>query len=308
MIKIPTYPKIYALGHRALEDLFHDDEIVVQEKIDGSNFSFMQSEGELYCRSKNAELPIDTTGGLFGPAVETAVDLWERGLLKEGWIYRGEAVCKPKHNTLTYDHAPKGGVILFDIERALESSIHPIDFEEATLALGLEHVPAFRLPDSPTEEDFLRLLEIDSCLGGTKIEGIVIKNPFRFGVDGKRLMGKYVSAKFKEVHAERWKRDNPGRKELVESIIDGIRTEARWEKAVQRLNELGIREHSPKDIGALVKIVPPDIQSECEDQIKEILFKHFWQQISRGSVRGLAAWYKEKLLKEQFEDEYTPIL
>jgi hypothetical protein len=57
---------------------------------------------------------------------------------------------------------------------------------------------------------------------------------------------------------------------------------------------------SPKDIGLLVKEVPKDIRDECEDEIKEILFSHFWSKISRGVIRGLPEWYKKKLAEESF--------
>jgi ATP-dependent RNA circularization protein (DNA/RNA ligase family) len=36
---ILSYPSIYALGHRAIRELF-DGPVVVEEKIDGSQFSF----------------------------------------------------------------------------------------------------------------------------------------------------------------------------------------------------------------------------------------------------------------------------
>jgi hypothetical protein len=34
-----SYPKLYAMGHRAIADLLLDD-VIVQEKVDGSQFSF----------------------------------------------------------------------------------------------------------------------------------------------------------------------------------------------------------------------------------------------------------------------------
>lgn len=299
-MKIPSYPKVYQLGHPNIADIFAEP-FVVQEKVDGSQVSASVQDGQLHMRSKRAELRLGSKDGLFGPAMETFESLFEAGNLVEGVTYRGEAVARPKHNTLVYERAPEGGVILFDIEDGLT----PLSLEDASdmaKSLGLEFVPQYSLNKDPREEDFLALLDQESVLGGTKIEGIVIKSLHLYARDGKRMMGKYVSEKFKEVHQARWKADNPNRKDLVENIIAGLKTEARWVKAVQRLEELGVREYAPKDIGALVKVVPQDIKSECEDQIKEVLFKHFWQEISRGCVKGLASWYKERLLHEQFED------
>jgi hypothetical protein len=75
----------------------------------------------------------------------------------------------------------------------------------------------------------------------------------------------------------------------------------RWEKAVERLRDAGKLEGSPRDIGALIKEVPADVLEECEHEIRDILFRHFWPQISRGITAGLAEWYKEQLTQAQFQ-------
>jgi hypothetical protein len=147
------------------------------------------------------------------------------------------------------------------------------------------------------------MLENESFLGGVKIEGVVAKNYTQFGRDGKVSMAKYVSEAFKEVHNKEWKLANPGQKDVVEGLIAGLRTEARWQKAVQHLAESGDLTHTPKDIGALMKEVKDDIIAEEVERIKGILWKHFSGKILRGASAGLAEWYKEELLKKQFEGE-----
>lgn len=57
---IHSYSSIYALGHKALEDLLKTP-VLVEEKLDGSQFSFgvyINQEGErlLKCRSKGADI------------------------------------------------------------------------------------------------------------------------------------------------------------------------------------------------------------------------------------------------------------
>ena len=39
---------------------------------------------------------------------------------------------------------------------------------------------------------------------------------------------------------------------MIVQLAEGLRTEARWRKAVQHLREEGRLERSPKDIGALL--------------------------------------------------------
>jgi hypothetical protein len=114
-------------------------------------------------------------------------------------------------------------------------------------------------------------------------------------------MGKYVSEAFKEVHRKKWGENNPGAKDLMAKLIETYKSSARWEKAVFRLRDNGQLENSPRDIGNLVKSVWPDIAAECEEEIKETLWKHYSKGICRGVTKGLPEWYKQRLMHQQFE-------
>ena len=63
-----SYPKVYALGHPATKDIF-SGEVLVEEKIDGSQFSFGVIDGVLRTRSKSCEPP---DGRMFDLAVSAA--------------------------------------------------------------------------------------------------------------------------------------------------------------------------------------------------------------------------------------------
>jgi hypothetical protein len=300
--RLHSYPKVWNMGHPAIKDLFAGP-VAVQEKVDGSQFTFGVLGGALHCRSKGATIDPDAPNGLFAPAVATAKRLHDAGLLTEGWQYRGEALCKPKHNTIAYDRAPAGGVILFDIDCGLENRLDPEVVSAHAERLGLECVPTFFHGEVKSMADLARLLETDSCLGGAKIEGVVVKNYARWGEDGKMLMGKYVSEAFKEKHAKDWRGRNPTRADLVEVISRTYATERRWEKAVEHLRDAGQLECSPRDIGKLMKAIPEDIQAECEQEIKDALFAHFWPTIRKGTTLGLPEWYKRQLAESQFTVE-----
>ena len=113
-----SYPSIFNLGHKALRELF-ERPVNVEEKVDGSQFSFgVTEEGELKIRSKGKEMVVEAPEKMFAGAVETVKGLKDR--LHPGWTYRGEVLCKPKHNTLQYGRVPKGNVILFDVNTGLE--------------------------------------------------------------------------------------------------------------------------------------------------------------------------------------------
>lgn len=293
-----SYPSIFALGHRALTELLLDP-VIVEEKLDGSQFSFGRFDGELKVRSKGQVMHADAPEKMFQRGVDAIREL----PLHDGWTYRGEYLQKPKHNSLAYARTPERHVMLFDINTGHEEYLEADAKRAEAERLGLECVPILHVGAVASVADVHGYLERESVLGGTLVEGVVIKNYRRFGADKKALMGKYVSERFKEVHAREWKVSNPTRADVVEGLIASLRTDARWDKAVQHLRDAGKLESSPRDIGVLIKDVPEDILNECADEIRDALFQWAWPQIRRGVTRGLPEWYKERLLAQQFETE-----
>lgn len=298
-----SYPSIYNLGHEATIELLKGP-VIVQEKVDGSQFSFtVDKEGVLSVRSRGSAIYPESPPALFSGAVATVRELHRLGVLTPGFIYRGEVLQKPRHNALTYARTPRDHIILFDIQEAETGRYLPYPTVQAeAVAVGLECVPTLHVGVVETRDALNIFLDRESILGGCKIEGVVIK-PLHydlFGRDKKVVMGKWVSEAFREIHKSTWKADNPGRADIISSLIERYGTEARWQKAVQHLNEAGTLENSPKDIGPLLGEASRDIKKECEEEIKEALFKWAWPQISRGAVKELPSWYKEELLKRQF--------
>lgn len=295
---IHSYPSVYAIGHKAILDIF-DDPVIVEEKIDGSQFSMAMIDSELVCRSKGKQLVIDEPEKMFAKAVMTAKKL--SMILWPNWVYRCEYLQKPKHNTLAYDRVPDGNLIVFDIVRGEEDYLSPIEKLGEAKRLGLECVPMLFRGKIGSHEQLRQLLETESILGGCNVEGVVVKNYYRFTRDKKAMIGKYVSDTFKEKHATDWKKSNPSDKDIVQRIILEYRAEARWEKAVQHLRDDGKLEGSPRDIGSLIREVPADILKECEDEIKDALFRHHWPAIKRGITAGLPEWYKRLLAETIFD-------
>jgi hypothetical protein len=301
-----SYTKILALGHAGLENLFNDV-VLVEEKLDGSQFSFGiftntedPSGKTLMCRSKGAMLNLIAPESLFVQALETVTKL--APILNLGWTYRAEYFKKPKHNTLAYNRIPKDHLIIFDVNPTHEAYL-PWDEKKAEAdRLGLECVPRLYEGMVTDEMMFRKLLDTDSVLGGQKIEGVVIKNYKRFGLDGKAIMGKFVSEAFKEIHGAEWKESNPKSGDIIQKLIERYRTPARWSKAVQHLKEKGQLENSPRDIGHLINETKADIEAECKDEMIEILLKWAMPNVLRGACGGIAEWYKDELVKLQFSN------
>ena len=291
-----SYPSIYNFGHRVLKGLF-DDPVLIQEKVDGSQFSFGRFDGVLKARSRGQELIINAPENMFAKAVEVISEL----PLKDGWTYRGEYLQKPKHNALAYSRVPKNHIILFDINTGLETYAPWETVEMEAARLGLECVPVvYSGMWSGGIEEFKAVIDRESVLGGAKVEGVVVKNYHKFGPDKKALMAKYVSEAFKEIHTKEWGKSNPGTKEVIARLIEKYKTEARWQKALQHCRERGEITDTPADIGALIKEVNADIPEECEEAIKEELYKYALPHILRGCTSGLPQWYKDYLMESTF--------
>jgi len=260
--------------------------------------------GALFARSRNCQFDENSCDKMFTPAMETAMRL--KPLLNDGWTYRGEFLAKPKHNSMTYERVPVGNIIIFDIDRGDQDYLCYQDKLAEADRLGLECVPYIMELTGKFQsiEEMQDILKRQSVLGGTQgIEGFVIKNYQRYGKDKKCLMGKFVSEAFKELHTKEWGASNPNGKDIITVISGSLTTEARWNKAIQHLSENGLLSNEPKDIGLIIHEIQNDIEKECVDDIKDVLFKWAWKDISRKVVSGVPEWYKTKLAEQQFVEQ-----
>lgn len=291
---------IKIIGKKTIQGLSTSSKTYIAKGLfsHNSQFSFGIYDGELKCRSKGVSQDPNGPDKLFLAACNVAKDLFLRNKLKEGYMYSGEYLRSPKHNTLAYDRIPKNHIILFDVRSGHEKYLSYEELKIEAERLELEVVPLLYKGKVSNIVDMKdELLDKVSCLGGQKIEGFVVKNYSRFSTDGNAMMGKFVSEAFKEVHQTAWKDRNPQGKDFLQDLCEQYKTEARWNKAVQHLKERGALTQEPKDIGPLIKEVSNDILEECRDEIKEKLFKWAWPHIQRTSTRGLPEWFKEKLMR-----------
>jgi hypothetical protein len=311
-----SYSSIFNLGHKAIQDLLKG-EVLVEEKIDGSQISFGLIETDpgdssyspdeaglsLRVRSKGAVMHPDAPEKMFTEGVNAVKAIQHK--LHPNWTYRGEYLKKPKHNSLVYDRIPRNHVIIFDINTGEEEFLSYEAKKVEAERLGFEVVPLLYSGMVEEIDAFRGFLDTTAILGGQKIEGVVVKpvNYDLFGRDKKVLMGKFVSEAFKEVHSTTWKQDNPSSGDMLAIIGAKYCTAARWNKAIQHLREAGQLEDDVRDIGKIIKEVPEDIKKECEEEIKDALMGWAWPHIRRVVTRGLPEFYKERLLAKQFEKE-----
>jgi len=297
---IPSYPKIYNFGHLYVSEILKKP-LLIEEKCDGSQGSVAIIEGELVFRSKGAIIQREIPPKIFAGFVDAMCD--REHMLTPGWIYRGEVFQSPKHNAIAYSRIPKDHFVIFDIMVGDENYLPYEEKVKEAQRLGLEIVPKIYEGIVESSDFILNLLERESFLGGSKIEGVVCKAYGTFGIDGKTLMAKYVNEAFKEVNRKNWKSSNPTNNDIILKLAEMYRTEARWRKAVIHLKESGELENSPRDIGKLMKLCNLDILEEEEANIKEVLWDWAKGHVTRRATHGLAEWYKKLLLEISFNQD-----
>lgn len=292
---IESYPSIYAVGHRFITNLFNGP-VVIEEKVDGSQFSFGFFNGALSFRSKGQEIHPGGAEKMFHLGIAQVQAMHEQHGLTPGWTYRAEYLSKPKHNCLNYGSVPRRNLVLFDVMTGHgEHYLDPVTKMTEAIRLGLDCTPCFFAGTVQEPVSLSHYFERESFLGGVKIEGIVVKNYDQFGPDKKILIGKFVSPVFKETHRTSWKVSNPTRTDVEQHLIAELTSEARWRKAVQHLREAGKLTGTPVDIGPLLAEVKADVEREEAARIQELLFKHFWPKIARGITAGFPDWYKKEI-------------
>jgi len=300
---IKAFPKIFAIGTDYIKDIF-DDEVEITEKIDGSQFDFGKINNQLYMRSKGTQQFIENPDKMFKEAVDYVVSI--ESIIPDNKIFYCEYLRTPKHNVLKYNRIPKNHLALFGISDHTHSVFHSEKISEYATYLDIESIPVLMKCKINNHIEFTDLLNNESALGGTKIEGVVIKNyskKFLLGGQPIPIMaGKFVSENFKEVSQTIWKGEHTS-KGKWETFKESFRTEARWRKAIQHLNDEGRLLNEPKDIGLLIKEIQRDITEEEIENIKSFLWKEFGQEVLRKATSGFPEWYKEELMKRSFENK-----
>jgi len=301
---IHAFPKIFTVGTDYIRDLFNED-VEITEKIDGSQFVFGKVNGELYMRSKGKEIIADAPDKMFSLAVDYVLSIKEK--IPNNTVFYCEYLKSPRHNVLAYKRTPTNNLILFGVSS--EGGTFISEYYNLTSFAKMVDVEVVPLLFKGRVEDkisLLSLLETESVLGGTKIEGFVVKNysrPFLLGGQPIPLMaGKFVSEKFKEKHKTNWGKEHTD-KGKWELFIESYRTEARWLKSIQHLRDNGELENAPKDIGKLLIAIRKDIEEEEKEEIKNFLWSCFKDGLLRKAVAGFPEWYKEKLLDNSFKKE-----
>jgi len=274
--------------------------VSVTEKIDGSQGQMSRQNGSVKFSSKRQALSFTQPNANFSPWMAACRDLD----LREGWTYFCEVVTKPKHNKLTYANTPNRYCVVFDIQNEAGEWLDWFEVDAECERLGLVHTPhlyagalAYPLPKETIEGWMAK----ESILGGTSIEGVVIK---KYAGDTVLRQVKVVREDFQELGRKR----SPEEKDhdLLTACVNAASvfcSQARWEKAVQALKEDGKLTASGKDIPLIIRAVMDDIMVEEADTLANmvfaLVFERYGKQMRNEFIKGLPQWYLARLEVEE---------
>lgn len=267
--------------------------LIVQEKIDGSNFTIWRHPEtlDIFFFNKGKHLAVDKQKN--NTFVRTCDILKKRPeMFRPGYIYHGESMRTARANHIMYRRIPKFHWICYEIMIPLDSTgkyrcATPEELSDIIAGTGIEQAHIYydsEKANGSLQELVQSFIDIDklySCLGNYA-EGFVVKVLTRMKGDKiSPYRRKYVSSHMRE-------------RKVVEGMIspdctleaigDIFNVPARHRKALQHLEERG-EEVTYK---ALVAEADSDLEKEYTKEISEILMQRYWPIIKKAARKDLA--------------------
>lgn len=235
------FRKILRMGRReTVGAVQENDYIVVYEKLDGANASFIADGDRVRAFSRNLELSVDNTlRGFLDFALKQ-----DAAMLHANYRYFGEWLVPHK-----VDYGEHGGdFYLFDIYNEVTTKYEPIDVVVSeAFRLGLKIAPILYLGNFKGYAHLQSLIGRSAYAkcGGDNGEGIVVKNLTR---EAPYL--KLVSESFHELSNARPPKD-PSDLIAERAFVDASVNEARVDKHLRKLIDEGLAPEYPtlQDMG-----------------------------------------------------------
>lgn len=263
------YQSIVRHGKTATHETIKDgSHVVVWEKLDGANASFMlNNDGELECYSRNTKLSESEGLRGFYQWVHATID---KTKLIPNHIYVGEWLVRHK---IDYgENANK--FYLFDVYDLEYNKYMPLRFvSDASDDLGILLAPIFKsgIVGRDFTFDDIQALVGKSVLAPDGVgEGVVIKNyDFKYR-DGSQMFTKIVTKEFQESNGVKSPKVASTAPDILTEFVSKNVTENRIEKMLHKLVDEGKldEDYSVSDMGTILKLLGSSV---AEDVLKEEL-------------------------------------
>lgn len=224
------YPKIHRLGKEETDGIL-DNELIIQEKVDGANCSIFWLDGKVRCGTRTRMLPEDESFNGFqeyvnaNPAIAAFLQESPAVILYGEWLVR---------HTIAYPDEAYRKVYLFDMYSTTKDEfLEQETVRHTAKKLGLEYPHIFangRLTEG----------QIKEFVGTSAIapagEGVVIKAEGFLNKFGDHVYAKIVHEKFKESNAIVFGGNNKHSETYWEMyVVNKYCTTGRVQKIMQKL-------------------------------------------------------------------------
>jgi hypothetical protein len=295
MKEFKTYPKIFRVGHKENESIFHDDEdiIIIEEKIDGANFRFILNDGKIIFGSHRQQIVSDIGAKTnvhknFIKVIKYIEDtyninktFWDTHLNNK-YIFYGEATFK---HTLEYNWKTIPLFLGFDIYDIINEKFLKNDEKRITFCkMGIVNVPLIIeccAKELTLDEDIIPISYYAPITNINQLaEGVVCKNY------NKQIFCKYVQEKFKEKNQEVFGLTKKQAKQLndEELLVATYCTNARIDKIIFKMI---IDKNVILNMSLLGELIKKTYEDIIEENWHEILVSNW--TINFKSVRKLVA-------------------
>ena len=302
------YPKVLHIGAPLVATVFYE-EVELSEKVDGSQCRIELTDESVMVGSKNQGI---ADPGMF----EIAHEQGERIHSETDWRTLGDHVtlfCEfletPKHNTIKYDRVPLNHLYLFGAMLGTDHMVTGGLIEMAKhLVIDPPNILDCKLIESA--EELKEFMTRESYLGGSTVEGVVIKNYNRtydpLQVHSQEFIGypmtaKYVNKDFTAANAKQW--NTISRKTGVDAIIERFFIGDRFNKAIQHVREEGNITYMKKDLQYLIPEFFDDLMDEKKEAMTNMIMGEVFKVIKRRASHYVVQSYIEYLTERQFSGD-----
>lgn len=310
MTQIIAYPPIETLNINSKRNWTLNYKYYIEEKIDGSQLSVIETDGILFFYNKRTL--VDETNQVFMKSICMLRHNFEgEYILNPNYIYHGESVCKLKHNVNAYERTPKNYFICYDIFDVISKMFLCPELKKIELErIGVEMCPILFYNDDPNVNPYDKCKEImvqietniiQSCLGGT-LEGLILKH-HSFTQNNKTTATKlkYVTTIFKERHQIKQSAVELSADKFLETIGKSFCTDARFHKAYQHLVENEKIDDSnikKNDLDKIITELGVDFDKEYKDEIMLLLWVEFSPVIKKWARENVGIWFYNNILNK----------
>lgn len=276
-MKQKKFMDIERLKESMIDGFQKGDHIVVQEKIDGANFSIRYDPETDSIASFSRKNPLSFQNdlrGAWGWSQKLDKNL-VKDVLGNNLVLFGEWLVS---HTIVYPQERYQNAYFYDVyDTETEQYFKQDKVKEVINSLGLIYVPVFYDGEFQSWEHIQEFVG-RTDLGGEHGEGVVVKNMSRINDPNTRLpfYTKIVGEKFSEKKSVKPKMIDPEKvaeRERLQNLVDTVVTEGRVTKLVHKMVDEGIipEKWDEHDMSTIARNIGKDVYYDCVKEEPDVV-------------------------------------